>query len=102
MLILVASISNSFAIQFRTIGEQNERTGFVSMLMYIGLIYAFFGDLFIFNQTFSGYEMLGTGIVFFFTVGMLIYTNFVVQKKVLVVKSDDDDGFEMTKWINTL
>jgi len=67
------------------------------MLMYIGIIYAFFGDMFIFKETFNGFELLGTGVVCFFTIGMLIYTNFFMVKKPVPAPAKTDDDFVKSK-----
>ena len=36
---------------------QNERPGFVTLVGYVGLVYAFIGDLVLFNETFSWVEL---------------------------------------------
>ena len=36
---------------FLAIAMQNERPGFISLLGYIGLVYAFIGDMFVFKET---------------------------------------------------
>ena len=36
---------------FLAIAMQNERPGFISLLGYIGLVYAFVGDMFVFKET---------------------------------------------------
>ena len=43
------SIIHFLCISFNAIAAQNERSGFVTMISYIGIVYAFLGDLFIFH-----------------------------------------------------
>ena len=44
------ALINYLGLCFLTIASQNERSGFVSLLGYIGLVYAFIGDLLIFKD----------------------------------------------------
>jgi drug/metabolite transporter (DMT)-like permease len=69
----LAGVLDSVALIFWTIACQNERSGFILMIGYIGVVYAFFGDLFIFNLTFSAGEIVGAGIVVTFTVYVIIF-----------------------------
>ena len=42
--------SDKMSMILMTIAMQNERSGFITLLGYIGLVYAFLGDIFIFNE----------------------------------------------------
>ena len=72
-LLLISGIN--FA-QFccQTIALQNERSGLVTMLGYIGLVYAFIGDIVIFNQTFGWLEITGILVIVILNIALL-YTN---------------------------
>ncbi len=52
-VICVASGFNCIGIVSHTIATQNEKSGFITSIAYVSLIYAFCGDLFIFEQIFS-------------------------------------------------
>lgn len=52
-VINVASGFNCVGIVSHTIATQNEKSGFITSIAYVSLIYAFCGDLFIFEQIFS-------------------------------------------------
>ena len=59
LLATLAFLSNNAL----TIAMQSERSGFVTMLGYIGLVYAFFGDIFIFHESFAGLELVGVILI---------------------------------------
>lgn len=44
------------------------------MLGYIGLVYAFIGDIVIFNQTFGWFEIIGILVIVILNIALL-YTN---------------------------
>ena len=48
---LLLSTVNYIGMNCQTIALQNEKSGFVTLLGYIGLVYAFLGDLFIFKES---------------------------------------------------
>ena len=52
-------VLNVGVLFFKIIAYQNERSGFITLLGYIGLIYAFLGDIFIFDETFETMELIG-------------------------------------------
>jgi drug/metabolite transporter (DMT)-like permease len=53
LVMAVASSFNTVGIISHTISLQNEKSGFITAIGYVSLIYAFAGDVFIFGQTFS-------------------------------------------------
>ena len=42
---------------------QNERSGLITLIGYIGLVYAFLGDTFIFDESFVALEIVGVLII---------------------------------------
>ena len=44
---------NIFGLICKIVAYQNERSGFITILAYGGLIYGFLGDVFIFNESFT-------------------------------------------------
>ena len=56
---IALSIVNFVGLNCQTIALQNERSGFITLLGYIGLVYAFLGDLIIFDETLAWLELLG-------------------------------------------
>jgi len=57
-----------------TISAQNERAGFVTLLAYIGLVYAFLGDWLIFNEMPKLLQLVGVSII-------LAMNIFVIRQK---------------------
>ena len=55
------------------IAYQNDKSATVSLLAYIGLVYAIFADLVIFNQTFVPMEIAGAAIITFFNLFTIWY-----------------------------
>jgi len=45
------------------IASQNERSGFVTLIQYVGIVYGFLGDVFIFNQQFGLLEILAAVLI---------------------------------------
>ena len=43
---------------------QNDNPAFLTILGYVGLIYVFIADTFIFEETINGLQFLGIGIIF--------------------------------------
>lgn len=56
-------VINAIALTSNTIATQCEKSGFVTMLGYLGVVYGFCGDIFIFNQQFSAQELVGAFII---------------------------------------
>lgn len=71
MFCLLVSIVNFIGLNCQTIALQNERSGFITLLGYIGLVYAFMGDLFIFRETFQWLELVGVSIVLVLNVALI-------------------------------
>ena len=47
------------------IAAQNERPGFVTLIGYIGLVYAFLGDFLIFSEVPNSLEIAGVSLILF-------------------------------------
>ena len=52
---------------------QNERPGFVTLVGYVGLVYAFIGDLVLFNETFSWIELGCAAVILSLNLIVVIY-----------------------------
>lgn len=52
---------------------QNERPGFVTLVSYVGLVYAFMGDVVLFNETYSWVELGCTGLILSLNLSVVIY-----------------------------
>lgn len=53
LLICAMCLINYVSMNCLTIAMQNERSGFVTLIGYIGVVYAFAGDFFIFKEQFN-------------------------------------------------
>ena len=53
------AIINLVGLMTMTIAMQNERSGFITLVGYVGLVYAFMGDLFIFIEELAWLELGG-------------------------------------------
>jgi len=63
---ILSSLPNAFGQIFQTLAQQNERSGLITMLAYVGLAYSFLGDIFIVKVTFS-YTQLGIVLLLLLT-----------------------------------
>ena len=63
MWMLLIAFFNFIGVCSQTIAAQNERSGFVTLLGYIGLVYAFMGDLLIFSEVPNALEVIGVGVI---------------------------------------
>ena len=61
-MLLITSL-NFIGFCSQTIAAQNERSGFVTLLGYIGLVYSFLGDLLIFSEVPNALEIVGVTII---------------------------------------
>ena len=61
---LMITVLNFIGFCAQTIAAQNERSGFVTLLGYIGLVYSFLGDLLIFNEMPIALEVVGVALIF--------------------------------------
>ena len=62
---------NFGTLSAQTIAMQNERPGFIALLAYIGLVYAFLGDTFIFHESFNSIEVMGLTIILIMTLTLI-------------------------------
>lgn len=68
---LLLSSVNFIGLNCQTIALQNERSGFITLLGYIGLFYAFLGDIFIFKETFAWLELAGISVVLIMNISLI-------------------------------
>ena len=71
-MMTVACLLNCLALTFQTIAMQNERPGFVTLVSYVGLVYAFIGDVLLFNVVFNGIELLCACVILALNVAVVI------------------------------
>jgi drug/metabolite transporter (DMT)-like permease len=69
---LLAGSLNMSALLFKIIAFQNERSGFITVLAYIGLVYAFLGDKFLFGEEFSLMAYGGLLLIFLLNVALVV------------------------------
>jgi drug/metabolite transporter (DMT)-like permease len=67
---------NFLALCFKMIAFQNEKSGLITILGYVGLLYAFLGDTFIFGEKFENLELVGVIVIFVMNLA-LIFTEYV-------------------------
>ena len=59
---------NFFAVSTFTIASQNERSGFVTLIGYISLVYSFLGDLIVSQQSPAMLELIGVVVLLLMTI----------------------------------
>ena len=70
---LLASMINFGTISCQTIAMQNEKPGFVALLGYIGLVYAFLSDTLLFNETFNVMNLAAIAVIL--TLNLMLIVN---------------------------
>lgn len=63
---------NQLGLLFKIIAYQNERSGLITLLAYIGLVYAFLGDYFLFDERLSAMEIIGILLILLINVGLVV------------------------------
>lgn len=88
-LIFGAAIADTLGVYSMTIAFQSDTSGFVSLISYINVIYAFLADYFIFKENFAWVELLAAVVILVVTV----LTSIVKMRESKVTK-DDSDSFK--------
>ena len=73
LLMLAAALFDSLTVNAVTIAFQSDSSGFVSLISYVNILYAFAADLLIFNESFSVLELVAAVIILVVTVCVSIY-----------------------------
>ena len=73
LMMLLTAVTNNFGLTCQTIASQNERPGFVTLITYVGLVYAFCGDIVLFGLTYSWMECACIAVIFGLNVGVVTY-----------------------------
>ena len=79
--ILLCCFFDFCAVNCQTLAFQNDTSGFVSLIGYMGVIYAFMADVFIFDVTISPVEIVGALLILAITVGVSVTKIRDAQKK---------------------
>ena len=73
LLMVGAVLLDSMAVNAVTIAFQSSSSGFVALVGYTNILYAFLADLIIFKETFGWLEFTAAGIILCVTVGTSVY-----------------------------
>ena len=66
-------LCDSIALNCYTMAFQSDGSGFVALLSYLNILYAFVADRLIFQESFTLMELLATIVILIVTVGVSIY-----------------------------
>ena len=66
-------LCDSIALNCMTMAFQSDNSGFVALLMYGNILYAFVADRLIFQESFTLMELLATIVILIVTVGVSVY-----------------------------
>ena len=90
--ILVASVVNMLAQNVATISNQNANPGTVALIAYIGVVYNFLCDYFVFELDLSGMQAIGVAICLVCSVGAAIHR--ISAKQVKQKEVDQSADYE--------
>ena len=72
---------NFIGVCCQTVAAQNERSGFVTLLCYIGLVYAVIGDFLIFSEIPNLLEAVGVGVILILNI-IVVYSKWESPEEV--------------------
>mmetsp|Transcript_34030 Transcript_34030/g.41981 ORF Transcript_34030/g.41981 Transcript_34030/m.41981 type:complete len:155 (-) Transcript_34030:119-583(-) len=58
-----AGAVNILGLICKIVAYQNERSGLITLLAYIGLVYGILGDMFLFDESFGALEIVGMAVI---------------------------------------
>ena len=73
LLLLGAALFDTITVNSVTIAFQSDSSGFVSLISYISIVYAFIADMLIFNESFSTIELVAALTILTVTVATAAY-----------------------------
>ena len=71
---ILSGAVNFCSLACKTVAYQNEKSGLITMIGYIGLVYGFLSDTFIFEQSIGGLEIAGVLIILIMNV-LIVFFN---------------------------
>ena len=72
-LLTLCAFLDFLGLSFSVITFQSCEMGFISLFGYLIVVYSFLGDIFVFHETFSTLELLGTLVILTVTMGVGLY-----------------------------
>ena len=87
IICLVLGLINILGMVFKTTAFLNERPGFITLVGYIGLVYAFMVDTLYLDESFEGLELFGAALILVMNVLVI-----VLPKKKLTKPDDVNDA----------
>lgn len=67
----LVAVLNIATLLFKIVAYQSEKSGLITLLAYVGVVYAFLGDTFIFDLDFSNLQLLGILIILAFNIALV-------------------------------
>ena len=67
----LVAVLNIATLLFKIVAYQNERSGVITLLAFVGIVYAFLGDIFIFNEEFTILQLLGILVILVFNIALV-------------------------------
>ena len=68
---IAIAVCNHGVLYFYIVAFQNDRSGFISLLAYIGLLYAFLLDIFYFHESFNALFLFGIITIFVINIALI-------------------------------
>ena len=70
---LLGCLSDCICVYSGLMAAQSGTLGFISLITYTQIVYAFLSDLFIFHENFNLIDLLAAGVIILTTIGVSIY-----------------------------
>ena len=82
--ILATTFLHMLSLSARTIANQNEKSGLITLIAYVGIVYAYFGDYFLFDERYSSVQIICIFVILALNIGVILH-------KETKSKENDDD-----------
>ena len=101
-LMMAATLFDSLSVNAMTVAFQSDSSGFVALISYVSILYAFIADRLIFHESFSWLELVAAILILVITVLTSFYKLRQKQQQSLLRKGDsftsaEDAERSMTK-----
>ena len=93
---IFSAVLNYISLSGIIVAQQSDRQAIVQMMLQTTFFYAFIFDLFIFDDSFAMFELLGTFVIIGSIVPTLVYQA-VIEKKKTEPKTEEPEYEELTE-----
>ena len=83
----MGGVANCLAMLIMIYSTQHCRSPSVALLGYIGVLYSFFADFLVFNESFTTLQIVGAFVILASNISAILYKMFLEDKETQTVES---------------